>query len=175
MNAKSLNWDWNLWSEPGREGTWTTNLLPHFMTQPLCHRQYWIDSLCLGLKFHLGFLISWENWNCLSQWRSFSISSEHFCHVNKISWPDELYHVLKQTRGFRHEINFEKFMPLEALISLNFLEGENSHHGFTIGQMKIIQSQRHTGVCNGSVTLVALGAQCFLSLGWGERLQYTSS
>lgn len=32
-------------------------------------------------------------------------------------------------------------MPLEALISLNFLEGENSHHGFTTGQMKIYKAR----------------------------------
>lgn len=64
----------------------------------------------------------------------------------------------KTAKRLRHcEIHFQKFIPLEALISLHFLEGENSQHGFTTGQMKIIESQRHSGACNTSITLAALG------------------
>ena len=67
-----------------------------------------------------------------------------------------------------YEIHFQNIIPLEALISLHFLEGENSQHGFTTGQMKITESQRHSGACNSSITLVALGTQCFLSFGRGD-------
>lgn len=44
-----------------------------------------------------------------------------------------------------HDIHFQNFILLETLILLHFLEGENSQHGFTTGQMKIRESQRQRG------------------------------
>lgn len=74
-----------------------------------------------------------------------------------------------------HDTHFQNFILLETLILLHFLEGENSQHEFTTGQMKIRESQRQRGACNHSTTLLALGTWCFLSLGRGDWLQYRSS
>lgn len=74
-----------------------------------------------------------------------------------------------------HNIHFQNFILLETLILLHFLQGENSQHEFTTGQMKIRESQRQRGACNHSTTLMASGTWCFLSLGRGDWLQYRSS
>lgn len=67
-----------------------------------------------------------------------------------------------------HDIHFQNIILLETLILLHFLEGENSQHEFTTGQMKIRESQRQRGACNRSATPMALGTWCFLSLGKGD-------
>lgn len=89
-------------------------------------------------------------------------SKEKFQHFLKTVLSAEKYIMTSRLVPFSktakrlqdYEINFQNFI---LLILFHFLKGENSLHGFTTGQMKIIESQRHSGACNSSITLVALG------------------
>lgn len=140
---------------------------PHCVAEPPCQGQYWIDFLCLGLKFQLGFQVNQAQ-------LKLPCPNEKFQHFLKTVLPREQNIMTTWTVPFSKTAErLQK--PLEALISLNFLESEKSQYAFTTGQMKIIWSQRHPGARHSSITPVALGTSGFLSLGRGEWLQYRSS
>lgn len=177
--TKDLNWEWNPWPESGREGTWASFLLLlcDRATMPWIMLDWFSPSVFeISGRISGNSSLAKNHWNCPSQRRSFSLSTKHCCQLNKISWPVRLVPFSETAkRPQDHDIHFQNFMLLETLILLHFLEGENSQHEFTTGQMKIRESQRQRGACNHSPTLLPLGTWCFLSLGRGDWLQHRSS